>query len=68
MILIGNYAVGAYKLFSLNENKVVISRYVQFDQRKGKSWLKVPNNSMYNGENSSNIRNVLQDNQVEKYV
>lgn len=45
-----------YKLFSPNENKEVISRDVQFDERKWWNWLEVSDNLMHNDENSSNIK------------
>lgn len=34
MVLIGYYSIDAYKLYSLNKDKFVISRYIQIDKRK----------------------------------
>lgn len=36
VILIDYHSIGTYKLFSPNENKVAISRYVNFDEIKGR--------------------------------
>lgn len=68
MIFMGNHSTSAYKLLSHNENKAIISKDVQFDENKGCNWLQVSNNPMQNGENSSNVRTILQEDQVAKVV
>lgn len=49
--------MGAYKLFSLIKNKVVIIRDVEFDESKGWNFI----NSMHEGKGSSHIRTTIQD-------
>lgn len=64
MILIVYHSIGVYKIVSPNENKVIISRHVQFDERKKWNWLKVSNNLMQNDKGSNYISIDLQDGQV----
>lgn len=68
MILIDYHLTRAYRLFSPNDNKVMISRNVQFNESKGVKWLKVSNNLLQNDEGSNHINNTLQNEQVNKMV
>lgn len=44
----------------------MIRKDVQFYESKRWNWLKVSSNPMYSGENSSNVRIVLQKDQVKE--
>lgn len=66
MILIRYNSTGAYKIFSPNENKEIISRDVQFVERKGWNWLKVLNGPMKNYKGSNHISASLQDDKVNE--
>lgn len=39
MVLIGYYSTGAYKLYSPNNDKIMINRDVLVDERKGWEWI-----------------------------
>lgn len=61
LILVGYHSIGVYKLFFPNDNKAVISIYVEFDDMKGCNWIKIPSNRMQEGEDSSHIKTTLHD-------
>lgn len=60
-ILVGYHSTCSYKLFLANENKVVISMDMKFDE--GKTW-KWPN-QMLEGDDSSHMKITLQDDEHE---
>lgn len=61
MVIVGYHSIGAYKLFSPTENKVVINKYMNFDESKSWNWLKILENTMQEGESSSHISTHLHD-------
>ena len=61
MILVGYHSTRDYKLFSPNENKVVINRDVQFDESKSWNWHQNSDSSKKNTKNPNKVRTVLEE-------
>ncbi|GAU44851.1 hypothetical protein TSUD_112250 [Trifolium subterraneum] len=58
MVFLGYHSTGAYKLYSPTENKMIISRDVQFDESNGWNWS---DKTVHNDAASSSVRTVLEE-------